>query len=339
MKKRLIIHIGYPKTATTSLQLNLFGDLMKDGKIEYLNHLGKDEDYLGKVSCVKIIQNIISGKDFSPHELKKEFQSLKRIKKRTSIISAETISTISPKSSFSSVNSDGKNNAYKFHSTFKNYFDNIEVIIGIRSQRTMLQACYKQWYHLIVGEQPKFQNPELWIQSNFQQNLSDNNLLFNYNELIQTYQTAFGSDKVHVLIYEELLYNKDQYYNKLANIVNVQKTYVANSLEKNIQNKTLYTDRGLVIIPGFTIGQKISKPFRFLIKEYFGQNLFNSLKLTYHKIFPNWILNKTITKELRIEPFTDDQINFIYKRFEHSNKSLIDTAELDKDKLIEYGYL
>ena len=32
MNKKLIIHIGYPKTATTSLQLNLFGDLNRDGK-------------------------------------------------------------------------------------------------------------------------------------------------------------------------------------------------------------------------------------------------------------------------------------------------------------------
>ena len=215
-----------------------------------MNHLGKDTDYLGKISCAKIIQKIISGKNFPAHELNEEFKYLNAITKSITILSAETLSTISPNFSFSLVNSNGKNNAIKFKSSFDKYFDEIEIIIGIRSQKTMLQACYKQWYHLIVGEQPKFQNPENWIKSNFHHNISDAILLFNYDELIQTYKSVFGSQRVHILIYEELQNSKDQYYRKLADILNIDKSYVGKSMEKNIQNKTQLSETGMVIIPG-----------------------------------------------------------------------------------------
>lgn len=56
--KNLIIHIGYPKTATTTLQFSLFTDL----------HKAKEINFLGKVPKIyrnkKIILLIIKGKTY-----------------------------------------------------------------------------------------------------------------------------------------------------------------------------------------------------------------------------------------------------------------------------------
>ena len=105
--KKLIIHIGFPKTATSSLQLNIFSELMATGEIEYLNHLDLKNKKLGNISVKNIITSIIglsTDIDYSA-----EIEEVSKIKHPLSIISTESISHVSE----NSISASYKKSAHK----------------------------------------------------------------------------------------------------------------------------------------------------------------------------------------------------------------------------------
>lgn len=94
--KKLIIHIGYPKTATTSLQVNIFTSLMNKGEIEYLNHLEKGNPNYGGLSVKKMITYAL-GQDLNA-DWPAEAKQFIKINKKISLLSDELISTVSARS-------------------------------------------------------------------------------------------------------------------------------------------------------------------------------------------------------------------------------------------------
>ncbi len=336
--KKLIIHIGYPKTATTSLQLNLFGQLKEDEKIEYLNHVNRKETYLGDFYCKNIIQSILSN-DYDKIKLRKELKGLDSIRKDISIISAETISTVFPELSFARLSSDGKRNAKKLKDLLKPYFDTIEVLIGIRSQQTMIRAVYKQWYHLIIGENPKYADLDKWLKANFNYSKSDESVIFNYETLIQEYVNIFGKDNVNILVYEDLISDKPFFYKKISEMLNVNEHYVKGCMEKNIQNKSKVLENGIIQIEKATLGQKITKPFRHFFKKSMNDDLFNKTKLFYRALIPDSIRDKPVGAKIIIRRLTNEEELFIYNRFKKPNLELVQKFGLNLNKMKSYRYI
>jgi len=337
--KKLIIHIGYPKTATTSLQLNLFADLYKMGVIEYLNHLNDDSTgYLGTFYVQNILQSIVSNKSIVKEKVEKELQALDNIEKDIAVISAETLSSWYPGFSYSILNSNAKQNAQKFKETFSPYFDSIEILIGIRAQQSLLRGCYKQWYHLITGENPKFSKIGNWLNTNVYSKTDTDNLGFNFNVLISKYIQTFGKAHTHILVYEDLLHDKTNYFKKLSQLFNVDISYVEKSLLKEKQNSSVSTSSG-VETENATIGQIITKPFRHIIKKRFSDSTFNTLKKLYHGIIPSRIDKKRTARKAVIRDLTQKEKDLILEKYRESNLRLIERFDLDKNKMKQYGYI
>ncbi|NGP75921.1 hypothetical protein G3570_04700 [Balneolaceae bacterium YR4-1] len=337
--KKLIIHIGYPKTATTSLQLNLLGDLWREHKIEYINHLKEPKPYLGNIRCYKNIQSIISGRNYSDFELKNELKSLEHIKKSITVISAETLSTIYPDHNFANLDSFAYKNAQKFKETFSGYFDVIEIVIGIRAQREIVHAVYKQWYNEIVGENPIFEDFTKWLEENFSKSKSEQSILFNYNIFIQEYCKVFGRKNVHILLYEDLLHDKNMYYNKLAFIFDTEKSKVQTSLERNIRNKSNLRDDGKIEIPRSTLGQKITSPFRRILRKNVNSSKYDSIKRIYHAIIPESIRDRKIGANKAVRQIKENEANYLKNRFKDSNLKLISSFDFNKEKMKKYKYI
>ena len=337
--KKLVIHIGYPKTATTSLQLNLFADLHKAGKIEYLNHLNDDTScYLGKFYVKSILQSIVSDKNITKKEIDKELGSLSKIEKKISVISAETLSSLYPGFSFSLINSNAKQNAKKFKDAFSPYFDSIEVLVGIRAQKTLLRGCYKQWYNLITGENPKFCKIENWLKTNIFDTKETNNLGFNFHTLVNEYVNIFGANNTHILIHEDLKNDKTCYFEKLSRIFDFNTSFIEKSLTKEEQNASLHTSGG-VATQNATVGQLITQPFRHIIRRHFNDYTFKVLKKTYHCIVPESISQKATSKKAIIRDLTTEEKELILEKYCESNLKLIELLNLDKNKMKKYGYI
>ena len=339
MHKKLLIHIGYPKTATTSLQLNLFNDLNKIGKIEYLNHLNNPSTgYLGNYYVKNVLQSIVSNNNIPENEIKNELQALNTIDKDISVISAETLSFWYPGFSYSLINSNAKQNAQKFRDIFLPYFDIIEILIGIRAQQTLLRGCYKQWYYLITGENPKFTKIDNWLNANIYSKTDTDNLGFNFNVLISEYMQTFGKANTHILVYEDLLHDKTNYLKKLSQIFNINISFVYKSLLKEKQNSSILTSNG-VETENATIGQIITQPFRHIIKKRFSDSTFNTLKKLYHGIIPSSIDKKRTARKAVIRDLTQKEKDLILEKYRDSNLRLIERFDLDKNKMKKYGYI
>ena len=240
--KRLIIHIGYPKTATKTLQFNVLSNLMKTGKIEYLNHLGNDSDGLGHYPCKRIMDYVL-GRG-SKNDCMEELRHLEKIEKPLSVISNETLSHVSERSPTAAYKTGATDNIRKLKEIFAPCFDSIEIVMTIRAQDTMVTSYYTEEYYNIINKAPEFKLIGKWIQANIERIADDRLLIFNYNEMYDEICSSFGKEKAHVLVYEDLRGNKEKYFSQLATILGLESDYVQALFEGSIRNQTQQTGQG-----------------------------------------------------------------------------------------------
>ena len=162
--KKLIIHIGNLKTATTTLQDNVFYELYKSGKIEYLNHTNDKTQNFGSYYCKNIIQYITGqSNNINNVAFKNELNNLKKIDNEITLLSNENISLYYNNMSWSQLNSSAIINSKKIKELFQPIFDEIKIIYSIRTQETLIPSFYTQCFAQITGENPKYKDFKFWI--------------------------------------------------------------------------------------------------------------------------------------------------------------------------------
>ncbi len=334
--KKLVVHIGYMKTATTSLQLNVFTPLMKKGKIEYLNHTSiNDSESLGKFSIKNTVSYILGNS--TEEKIKNELGRLSGINKDISLLSNENISCFSEKYPTTSSHSGAPRNAEKTYNLFSSYFDKIEIVVTVREQTAMIISFYTQVYSTLVNFDSSWKDMKLWFNDTFSQR-NEQGLFLDYHAMFTAYAQFFGRENVHVLVYEDLLHDKQSFYQKLAKVLEVDQTEIATLFEATVQNKTRKVSTGDVQAdPGdlhaklFAIAHKI-----FRDKD---SRVFKAAKKTAKALIPDKILKTRVGSGAKIRKLTDEEQTFISELFNDSNSSLIQEAGLDKEKMMQYGYI
>lgn len=335
--KKLIIHIGYPKTATTSLQFNLFTRLMKEGKIEYLNHLRAGNKDQGDISVEKILSSIMGIK--SNIDYSDEVEIISKIDSPLSIISNESISHVSGKSLKASYRTGAFWNAKKIKKIFSPYFDSIEIIMTIRAQITIIPSYYTQEYFNIINDKPNFKDIGEWTQNNFGENIQDDNLMFNYKKMYSTYAKYFGEKNVHVLVYEDLLHDKIRYYKQIATILELKPKIIQKYFETTVRNKTVISEQGKVETDKGTLKSLLVLLTYRTFKFNDDSRLFNVGKKILKIIVPASILNFKTGHSESIRGLSDDELELITTRFSLNNRQLFDLIGLDIDRMTSYKYL
>ncbi len=334
--KKLIIHIGYSKTATTSLQLNLFASLREAGKLEYLNHLNRKEPYLGNLYCRNIISYITGMGNLD--KCKTELLKINEIKHDISIISAETLSTFCEDFSWGNLNSQATDNATRIKNIFMPYFDKICIIMTIRAQQTLVPSAYAQWYTQIQTAN-KSTTLSHWINDSFLHKKEDSKLMFNFYKMYSAYRHQFGSDNVNVLLYEDLLYDKKFFYNQLAVLLEITPSNLALLLETTNKNKTLMSDNNRLVVEAPTYNdiflRNIKKPLKILLPK----RIFTYFRTVYRLSIGRMLATLKIKKIVHINSLTTYEKTAIQKRFHDTNFKLGKTLGLDIFKLKKYGYL
>lgn len=175
-----LIHIGYPKTATTWFQRNFYPNV----KGVYLPHH----------NLVK--KNIISPFDlnFSQEKYIEDFQ--KEINSRRLIICEENLSGSLQNGGMQGYHT--KETGYRL----KTLFPDADIIIFIRKQPEMVASAYIQYVKgggnhslktYLFDKQYDFSNSRMLFSLDF----------FRYDEVIEFYRSLFGKEKVHVFLFEE----------------------------------------------------------------------------------------------------------------------------------------
>lgn len=202
----------------------------------------------------------------------------------------------------------------------------------------MILSYFTQEYFNIINNKPVLRDFRLWIEENFKQVRDEQEQFLNYHAMFMAYANYFGKENVHVLVYEDLLHDKNNFYKKLSHIFEVKSTEIKILFESSIQNKTkkvnkdfIETDRGDLHAKLFSAAHKI-----FRKKD---SKLFWVTKKIFKTLSPKRLLNAKIGNGVKVRKFTDNERTFIENLFNPSNQQLITDAGLDKDKMIQYGYV
>ena len=320
---KLILHIGYPKTATTTLQNKLFYNL--DKKVPKINYLGTTKPEISEFHN-ELRQTmkpwLVSGGKENENEL---FLFLKkRLKNKLNLCSEESL-----------LNSY-QNPPYLFNpkllkKVLSKITKNIQIIIVLRNQQEMIYSLFAH-----AGgkySKSKYKSSDEWI--NYCLNEKLNNKFFNYYNVVKDYQNLFNEENVHVLFFEDLKQNSSYFLSKLAKILEQPLENVLSNLgNAHFWKKERSSDgsyyKNIKNTRKWNFLLKTSLFNKYIKKLLIKLNLFDGLKLIFRT-------NETF-KEL-IPKFTDQQNSRIKKHFFENNLKLSKLLEFDAKKLRKYDYI
>ncbi|SDQ14518.1 hypothetical protein [Virgibacillus salinus] len=199
MKRKIYLHVGFHKTATTFLQFNLFPNL-KEVKLIRKSH--------AKELFRRVRLNKLSDEDIV--DLRQKFDKKGSAKKPT-LISYEGL-TGSP---FAQKKSKS---AFNILEDLKRIFPedlyDVNVIVGIRKQVDIMTSLYIEYLHQGGYKKEKVYFDELEKNGIFEHYL--------YNDYLNHVEQVFGND-YYVFIYENFKYEKEKYLLQLLNYMGVKK--------------------------------------------------------------------------------------------------------------------
>lgn len=300
---RPIIHIGFPKTASTTLQNKFFCELSS------VCYLGKPLSE-GNAFVEEFLHTIT---DCETQEYDEERLSL-NLKNYSNdvrlIISEETFSTGSSLS--------GNVSRHEIADRLHSIFPEAKIIIVVREQESAIKSLFLQKMKSAYSSSYSF---EAWME---QEQRKDNSKitsifhLYDYSSLVGLYQERFGVENVRVLAYEQLHHSPISYYKQIAEFcglkIDSKLEHIINCACSSHENATL-TQKQLMI-------KKYALLFRalgFLVPQGLKKQI-----LAYAR------------KGSKVQvDVSDEQKTFIKKRYLCSNRELEKMTQLPLKK---YGY-
>jgi|APSaa5957512535_1039671.scaffolds.fasta_scaffold127285_1 hypothetical protein len=199
---RLVLHIGYPRTASTSIQDGVFSNE------EYFLSIGKPRNNKTLFNFSNKLKRVSFIIDRDQFDLKNDLVDICNNDKRIVIFSDETIIT--------------RGNAFEIITFFKEVFDTVEILLTIRSQLDLIQSFYN-YEGMILKDTPKsyrFNKVKFDEFFYYHKHHKVNNIIhsLNYYDVIKTLEGIVGENKVHILCFEDFINDKDYWSHKMSEI-------------------------------------------------------------------------------------------------------------------------
>ena len=346
---KLLIHIGYPKTATTTIQENLFIKLHEAGLI---NYFGRD-NYSNNISfkhADRILKSFNLNEGFNLDDLK--FSTDK-----VNVISIEELSVpIYSRLIYSREIKTGRNTVDPFEyqvdpfeypkrlfSLFNNAVDTIDIMVTIRNQKDLIYSFYVQVYDLFANNKSN-DTPAKFIFDDGYAVRKKRLKNYYFPDLVEKYEECFGKDNIHILLFEDLLYDPSFINNQLSQMLNVENSLVQNLLANSHLNKRRKTKTGYhrEIRKATALSNVVDKLRKIDMVDNLISKIINSYKVRYGS--DNKILNmirKLMHKEghVIVPKLNEKEQNIIFDEFRESNLKLSERYHIDQEKLKKYGYI
>jgi hypothetical protein len=235
--KELFIHIGFPKTATTTFQKYVFP---KHSQIDYLRKEGRNVSFINELFYAR--EN-----SFSKHAISysRELHALASNSAHKKLVySEESLTSFSMFFRFSPhpyiFTTEPNSIARKLKMCFPEANNGLtpKIIISIRRQDELIKSMYAQVYNLVFKRFSSTKTFQKFLQYSFDDNKSGfiaDSLL--YNELIGQYEALFGQKNVFVSVFEELQEDSDSYIKKLCSFMDIDTSEALQILGKKHVNK------------------------------------------------------------------------------------------------------
>ena len=335
---RVILHIGLPKTATTTFQKKVFYPLHEKGLI---NYLGKKPSS-NKSDLFFPVKNVVSS-ILKDDELlfEKNISSNEAILRE--ILCEDKINVLSEEQ----LTLTAKYDPDVVYGRIKRLFQNcdVEIILFIRNQVDMIYSYYVEMYKHFYFKDKKRNAINKFYKCVVSEEGVDY-YQFNYLWLVGVVSSYLGKDNVNVFMYEDISLCKNLLSEKVSKFLRVESSYVLKSLEGNRENYKRISD-------GKYINDDISmlgywRPFvNYVKKNSFVNELqikfldkdFFYLKNVYSFIVKNVIGKIKVMSGTVHEPLSEEQKKCIKERYLKDNMRLCALNGLSDEKMKEYGYI
>jgi len=325
-KMKLIIHIGYPKTATTTLQHKIFYELYKQNKI---NFLGKT--LLGFNKAQSILEYIMLNKKID--------SNIELSENKINVISEELLS-----STFLYYLDKKKNiiylslpqMAYRTYKLFSKY--NSVIVLSIRNHSDLIYSLYMQAYITHFRYFTDLNTPEKFLNHLF--NKTEKYIpffeMFYFSNVLDSYAEYFGKENMEIFFYEDLVNKEKIYYEKWAKLLNMNVDVIENLFEtkENVKKKG---KKGYIV----------ELDYGYLLSAFLHE--IGLIKI-YSKLRDNFIirsvskniyaiLKRRIKEKIEFEKFDDVTKQKIREFFKEDILKVAEKYDLDMNKLKKYGYI
>jgi hypothetical protein len=323
LKNQLFIHIGFPKTGTTTLQNSLFKN---HSELEYLNDkidfniykeirgsssISFSSDFKNLtddiVKYIKISSKkkfVISNESFTSTAM--QFGKVKRFNKNELIIFPDPITVI--------------RNLNFLKEEMKDLVD-VHIIVCLRNQLDFLKTYYAQEYNRFYSKNKETNTFKKFIEFSWK---NDGNFMLesiNYYNLLMNYIFYFGKENIHIILFENLIDDEKKYYQHLAcNIlkINVDESILLTTNKKFNSKKTAkgYKTDGVGLS---SIIVRIASKLKFHPK----------IGLTNTKIFQIFKKIKVNQKHLKELKYSTSMEENIIQKFSDTNKALFSEFDIN----------
>jgi hypothetical protein len=324
-EKIIYLHIGYPKTGTTTLQKYLFP---KHSGIKSLQSMGelnfmKDIFYCRENSIKRNMKAI--GEELSGR-VTKEYN--KYIYSSESLTSFSMFYRNNPYPYVYTL--DPNSVARKLKTAFLDtgVFDKVCILVSIRRQNDMLKSMYAQVYNLVFKRFKVTNTFEKFIKYAIEN--KDNFILdaLQYNDVITEYENLFEKDNVCVLVFEQFKQDKAEYINKLCSFMHIDSDEALSLLENKHTN-----------IKSSTNGYKTDKRelISVLLEIFFKRFNVKNPKVGFTKtwLYKRMKLIKAPAKTLKNIVIKETEERCLNDFFSEGNLKLTEKRNLSLD---EYNY-
>jgi len=297
---KILLHIGLPKTATTSLQDNVLVPLEEKGLINI-------------VSVTTLFERDLTDDEFE------------------SLLTEQCLNVISEER----ITETDKNNYDIFINRLSKLLKKYEVntLLSLREPVDFIYSYYVQTFPQVFSQTKNLNNFKVFINQILQTPEDDIFRMFFFSSFIKFLSEKFTN--INILLYEDLKYDQNVYFESLSKLLPVNKDELKNMFnkkEKNVkkQNSNGKISRGLKLTEILRI-QKLKNKNRFIYSV-----LKICLIIELIRVIDKYLyLNKK--EVLHYLPNSNDKKKI--KQLLLVDNDLIEKYNLPRKKLIKYGYI
>lgn len=336
---KVLIHIGLPKTASTTLQNHVFYGLHEKGVMNFLGRKAtkKEQDYYFPIGEEVISLICLSDDEFE--EKKKKYK-----KDIFGCLRDDMLNVLSDEM-ISFYGYMKNNDIEKIFSRLYYLFGEYDVcfLLFIRNQYDFMYSYYVERYGDMIYDKNNDSIEKYY--SNVLAKKKEYDML-NYLRIWQAVSKYFKSDKLKIVLYEDLCKNPSVVYKKIASVLGVETNEVAFLLLNNKENVKKKTINGCYVSENVLLSNYFSYINNYMRRNYvyrfiklglydknffFVKNVYSSIR---DKILPIVVLRKGVEHKRPRYPDSDS----IKSIFSQSNNEMAKNANLSINDMERYGY-
>jgi len=321
---KLIIHIGLPKTATTSFQINVLWNLHIRKNLNFLGRYKtkNDKDYFNPFE--KVFFSLHKSNCLDNNQIKEYIDK---------IIQPQKINIISEESLILTHHRKHDLVLKNLSILFKKY--NPIILITLRNPIELLYSLYVELYPVYFYLNPDEDSLEKYVKNILQ---SPNDPKFDihfYGRLLEKISNNFKN--IRILLYEDIKYDPETYFGTLGELLDEDPLFLKNFFLKKKLNVKKEGKKGKISEP-ITLDKKIRKTINLILPDTYKN------KIKDRKIIYNMYRSlQKFAQRVKFSSGKEIKLNFekesLIRLFQEDLKLLYERFDIEKKKLTKYNYI